>query len=112
LPPIKVENIETSYSKPTGEFRVFQIITGDLAQEMVEGFSTGAAYFEVMFQKQDQLLAKQDQMLSKQDEMLTKQDGTLNEIRGIRQDLRSLLDERLARIERDIAEIKARIGLS
>ncbi len=125
-PPIKVEHIETSYSKPTGEFKVFQIITGDLAQEMVEGFSTGAAYFEVMFQKQDQMLskqdqllakqdqmlAKQDQMLSKQDEMLAKQDETLGEIRGLRQDLRSLLDERLARIERDIAEIKARLGLS
>ncbi len=35
---------------------------------------------------------------------------TIEEVRGMRQDLRALLDERLARLERDIAEIKARLG--
>ncbi|MEM0481623.1 MAG: hypothetical protein QXM16_01890 [Nitrososphaerota archaeon] len=37
---------------------------------------------------------------------------TVGEVRGLRQDLRALLDERLARLERDIAEIKARLGIS
>jgi hypothetical protein len=35
----------------------------------------------------------------------------LNEVKGLRKDLQTILDERLARMERDIAEIKAKIGL-
>ncbi|MEM4411169.1 MAG: acylphosphatase [Candidatus Caldarchaeum sp.] len=36
---------------------------------------------------------------------------TLNEVKELRKDLKTILDERLARMERDIAEIKARLGL-
>ncbi|MEM2334684.1 MAG: acylphosphatase [Candidatus Caldarchaeum sp.] len=76
-PPIKVEDITVSYATPTGEFKTFKIITADLAEEMVEGFSTGAAYFEIMFSKQDQALSKLDQILSKQDQMIERQDRML-----------------------------------
>jgi len=131
-PPIEVESVEVRYDKPTGEFKTFRIVTGDMTEEMVEGFSTGAAYFGVMFQKQDQTLSKQDQMLQKQDQMLQKQDQmlerqdqmlqrqdqmlhiqgeTLQEIKGMRSDLKVLLDERLAMMERDIAEIRAKMGM-
>ncbi len=37
---------------------------------------------------------------------------TLSEVKELRKDLRAILDERLSRMERDIAEIKARLGLS
>jgi len=124
-PPIEVESVEVRYDKPTGEFKTFRIVTGDMTEEMVEGFSTGAAYFGVMFQKQDQTLSKQDQMLQKQDQMLERQDQmlqrqdqmlhiqgeTLQEIKGMRSDLKVLLDERLAMMERDIAEIRAKMGM-
>ncbi len=96
-PPMGVESAEIRYSGATGEFKSFSVVAGDLSQEMVEGFSTGAAYFEVMFQKQDQLLQKQDE--------------TLAEIKGLRLDLKTMLDERLAKMERDIAEVRARLGL-
>ncbi|MEM1947070.1 MAG: acylphosphatase [Candidatus Caldarchaeum sp.] len=76
-PPIKVEDITVSYATPTGEFKTFKIITADLAEEMVEGFSTGAAYFEIMFSKQDQALSKLDQILNKQDQMIERQDRML-----------------------------------
>jgi acylphosphatase len=36
----------------------------------------------------------------------------LGEVKGLRKDLQTILDERLARMERDIAEIKAKIGLT
>lgn len=36
---------------------------------------------------------------------------TLNEVKELRRDLKAYLDERLVKIEKDIAEIKARLGL-
>jgi hypothetical protein len=35
----------------------------------------------------------------------------LEEVRELRRDLKTTLDERLTRMEKDIAEIKAKIGL-
>jgi acylphosphatase len=75
--PILVESIDVSYEEPTGEFKAFKIITGSLEDEMVEGFSTGAMYFNIVISKQDQMLEKQDLMLQKQDLMLQKQDQML-----------------------------------
>ena len=46
------------------------------------------------------------------DESLRLGRETLNEIKELRKDLKAIPDERLARMERDIAKIKARLGLS
>jgi hypothetical protein len=117
-PPIHVASIRVRREAPTGAFTSFQIATGKLADEMIEGFATGAAYFGVSFEKQDKMLAKQDEMLAKQDGMLTrqdqmlsKQDVTIREMRGLRRDLRSVSEERFTRLEGEIREIKARIGM-
>jgi len=75
--PILVESIDVSYEEPTGEFKAFKIITGSLEDEMVEGFSTGAMYFNIVINKQDLMLEKQDQTLAKLDLMLEKQDRML-----------------------------------
>ncbi|MDW8360289.1 MAG: acylphosphatase [Candidatus Caldarchaeum sp.] len=124
--PIHVAKTSASYSSATGEFKTFKIVAGNLTEEMVEGFATGAAYFEVMFAKQDLTLSKQDQMLEKQDKMLEKQelmlrkqdimiekqDELLAEVRGVRNDLRTLLEQRISKIEKDIETIKSKIGLT
>lgn len=44
--PIKVANIKVSYSPSQKEFALFKIKTGDLAQEMIEGFGTGKRYLQ------------------------------------------------------------------
>lgn len=118
-PPISVAEVSVEYHPPTGEFKAFTIKTGSLEEEMVEGFSTGAAYFEVMFAKQDQMLAKQDQMLAKQDQMLEKQDAMLakqdelvKELREFRLDFREYMNRRFEKLEREIALIKEKIGLA
>jgi len=77
-PPINVEKVSPEFSDATGEFVGFKIVSGSLEEEMIEGFSTGAAYFEVMFGKQDQALKKQDQTLEKQDQALGKMDQMLD----------------------------------
>jgi acylphosphatase len=51
---------------------------------------------------------KQDKMLEKLEETKTE---IVGEIRELRWDLKSYLDEKLARIESDVAHIKAKIGL-
>jgi acylphosphatase len=43
-PPIFVGSVEHSFAGATGEFNAFKIVTGRLEEEVVEGFSTGAAY--------------------------------------------------------------------
>ena len=57
---------------------------------------------------------KQDtsKMLEKQDKMLEKQDETLDEIKALRGDLKSYLEMRFEKIEREIAIIKKKIGIS
>ncbi len=50
-------------------------------------------------------------MLEKQDLMLQKQDEIIEEIRALRFDLKAWMNERFSKIEKEIAEIKARIGM-
>ena len=50
-------------------------------------------------------------MLEKQDQMLEKQDDTIEEISSLRGDLRSYMENKFGKIEYEIAEIKAKIGM-
>jgi len=79
--------------------------------------------------KQDSMLEKQDTALGKQDSMLGKQDETIgairevsektdqskedivSEIKGLRGDLKTYMEERFGRIEQEIVEIKAKVGM-
>ena len=83
----------------------------------------------MMLEKQDSMLEKQDAALGKQDSMLGKQDETIgairevsekidqskedivSEIKGLRGDLKSYMEERFGRIEQEIVEIKAKVGM-
>ncbi len=95
--------MDVSYKEPTGEFKTFKIITGSLEDEMVEGFSTGAMYFNIVINKQDQMLQKQDLMLNKQDQTLANLDdlkvSIVGEIHALRDDIKAILDKRLSKIE-------------
>ncbi len=51
-------------------------------------------------------------MLEMQEKILGKQDETIKEIRALREDLKAWVEERFSKIEKEIAEIKARIGMS
>ncbi len=74
----------------------------------VEQLSKGIPAILSIDRKQDRMLEKQDQMLEKQDQTRTE---ISSEIRELRRDLRSYLDEKLLKIENDIFQIKAKIGL-
>lgn len=102
-------------------------------KDLIELTRQGVGYQEKMLEKMDQMLGKQDQMLGKQDQMLGKQDQLLEkldtmeinivdklenaqesivrEIRDLRSDMKPHLEDRLLRIETDVNQIKARMGL-
>ena len=89
--PIAVTECNVTWQKATGEFKKFEIIRGDIQEEIFERIdSTVIIMHETldiskktyqlqtkMLDKQDQMLDKQDQMLDKQDQMLGKQDQML-----------------------------------
>ncbi len=95
------EEYEGKVMSVEGFYRLFSL------QQLVKIVNAGVK----MLDKQDMMLEKQDKMLEKQDEMLKKQDEMIEEIRALRQDLKAWMEERFSRIEREIAEIKARIGM-
>ncbi len=119
---INVTNIEKEYSHATGEYEDFYKLVGE--GETDERLDTAADLLKELIGVTkngfDRLEKKQDTMIEKLDdtrrEIVDKLDDTgkeiVSEIREMRGDLRSYLDRRLLKIEDDITEIKAKIGLS
>ena len=131
---IDVSGIETEHSTATGEYDGFakMVDSGetdarldsavDHLKVLVDLTRQGLGKQDQMLSLQDQMLGKQDQMLGLQDQMLKKQDDLVDkmdetkneivgEIRELRCDLKSILEDRLSRIESDVAQIKAKVGL-
>jgi acylphosphatase len=130
---INVVETSVKYEEPTGEFKVFKILYGDVPEELGDRFGAALLYLGATNQKIDagfkMLGEKQDQMLEKQDQMLEKQDKTIDaivgvskkidpskeeivtEISSLRDDLRSYMEYKFARIEHEVEAIKAKIGM-
>ena len=103
--------------------------TVQLGEKSVEFSEESVRIGHAMLEKQDSVLEKQDSMLEKQDSMLEKQDESIGEIRNVsekidrgkedivaeisslREDLRSYMENKFAGIEREITEIKVKIGM-
>ncbi|HOJ95976.1 MAG TPA: acylphosphatase [Methanospirillum sp.] len=121
--PINVESIEIREEPYTGEFRTFNIIRGDMGEEMAERMDTAIQHLSLIgkysktaannsktliemmqtsLQKQDQMLEKQDMMIDKQDQMLEKQDMMIDkqdQMLGKQDDLISLQHETVDEIK-------------
>ena len=124
--PIRVENIDVVYKKPTGEYKTFAIIREeDLTTATYERMDTAVRYMREMnsnlSQKIDGLgdnLGSKidglgDNLGSKIDGLGDKIDQSrteiTSEIRSSREDFKSHIDERISIIEHDIAQIKAKV---
>ena len=108
--PVVVDDIQVSHQEATGEFKRFEVITGDLRTELMEGFGAGHMLFERSFQKQDEMLGHQQEMLNKQDQtiatiqgysekMLNKQDQTIATIQGYSEKMLDKQDQTIATIQ-------------
>ncbi|MEM0382473.1 MAG: acylphosphatase [Nitrososphaerota archaeon] len=115
-PPAVVREIVVEEVRPRPRLKAFQIMYGRLADELQEGFGAMQAIFtdyrgEFRDFRQEFREFRQE-FRDFRDVSLKLSGEILGEVRGLRSDLKTMLDERLARLERDIAEIKARLGLS
>lgn len=101
-PPIKVESIQTKYSKPTGEFKYFKIKYGKLAEEMAEGFSTGLKYMNLSKAETKQGFQKlgaetKEGFQTLQTEMKDGFQTVVGEIKGMREDMNRNFQEMSAK---------------
>ena len=130
-----IDVVETSvkYEEPTGEFKVFKIKYGEVAEELGDRMGAALLYLGATNQKIDagraenkqgfgMLAGKMDMMLDKQDETIggigevsEKIEGAkediVTEIGSLREDLRSYMENKFAIIEHEIEGIKAKIGI-
>lgn len=129
-PPALVRDLSVKERRPRKGLKSFRVIYGRLADELQEGFGAMQSVFmnywgefrdfrqEFRDFRQEYQDFRQEFREFRQefrdfrDASLRLSEQTLEEVRAMRQDLKAILDERLARIEKDIAEIKARLGLA
>ena len=119
--PIAVKSFNIKWQEATGEFTGFEIIRGDIQEEIFERIDYAGTIMhqtlensEMSLKKQDQMLEKQDQMLEKQDQMLQIGIETKEEIVGLRRDTGKYLDDEFKEIKKELATIKgalARAGI-
>jgi acylphosphatase len=76
--PVDVEEIKFDFSEPSGEFEIFEVKRGDVADELGERLNVARLEMTRMVEKQDGGLLRQDSMLEKQDGMLSRQDSMLD----------------------------------
>jgi acylphosphatase len=58
--PVDVEHLDVKFEEPTGEFDYFEIIRGDMAEELGERLDLAGAKMTIMTQKQDVMIEKLD----------------------------------------------------
>jgi len=126
--PIAVKSFTIRWEEATGEYATFEIVRGEIQEEIFERMDYAGNVLHSMDMKLDQglqlqhtMLDKQDQMLDKQGQMLDKQDQTLQiaretkeEIVGLRSDTKKHLDDEFAEIRKELVSIKdalARAGI-
>ena len=103
----------------------FTMVAGKIdegREENKQGFGMLAGKMDMMLEKQDTMLEKQDQMLGKQDDTIAGirevsekidrgKEDIVTEISSLREDLRSYMENKFAKIEYEIAGIKAKVGM-
>ncbi len=105
--PIAVKSFNIRWEEATGDYAAFEIIRGDLQEEIFERIDYAGNVLQSMDTKLDQMLDKQDQTLQVARE-------TKEEIAGLRSDTRKHLDDEFVEIRKDLVSIKealARAGI-
>ncbi len=105
--PIAVKSFSIKWQDATGEFPGFEIIRGELQEELFERVDlAGAIMYEV--------LENSKLSLEKQDQMLQIGIETKEEITGLRKDTGKYLNDEFAEIKKELTAIKgalARAGI-
>jgi acylphosphatase len=109
-----VESLELAklyFTKLITEFRDYREEFRDYRQEFRDYRQEFRDYRQEFRDFREESLNISKETLSTSKETLGISKEILGEVKGLRKDLQTILDERLTRMEKDIAEIKAKIGL-
>ena len=112
--PIVVKSFTIRWEEATGEYADFEIIRGEIQEEIFERMDYAGNVLHSMDMKFDRMLDKQDRMLNKQDEMLQLGRETKEEIAGLRSDTKKHLEDEYAEMRKELVSIKdalARAGI-
>jgi len=104
--PVDVEEIKFDFSEPSGEFEIFEVKRGDIADELGERLDVARLEMTRMVEKQDGMLSRQDMMLEKQDAMLDMQRETINTIKIEGEKTRDVISIHVAN---DLADLRREI---
>ncbi|WP_292395809.1 acylphosphatase [Methanoculleus sp. UBA303] len=111
--PIAVKSFTIRWEEATGEYATFEIVRGEIQDEIFERMDYAGNVLHSMDMKLDQglqlqhtMLDKQDQMLNKQDEMLQLGRETKEEIAGLRSDTKKHLEDEFAEMRKELVSIK------
>ena len=78
---VDVEEIKFDFSDSSGDFEIFEVKRGDIADELGERLDVARLEMTKMVEKQDGMLSRTDSMLEKQDRMLDFQRETIDIIK-------------------------------
>jgi acylphosphatase len=95
-----------------GEFRDYRQEFRDFRQEFRDFVGEFRDYRQEFRDFRQEFRDFRGEFREFRDESLKISREILDEVKGLRKDLQTILEERLARMEKDIAEIKAKIGLT
>ncbi len=99
-PPIDVERLDVVYGAATGEYEHFNLVPGDLPEEIVEGFGTGLKYINLSREETKQgfrgveqgITAMHGDMNKHFDEMAKRYDSISSELLRTREELTRAVD--------------------
>ncbi|NLM30834.1 MAG: acylphosphatase [Methanomicrobiales archaeon] len=105
--PIEVKSFVINWEKATGKYSSFEIVRGDIQEEIFERIDYAGNAMHSMNMKLDQMLDKQDQTLQ-----ITR--DIKEEVVGLRSDTKKHLDDEFGDIRKELISIKealARAGI-
>ncbi|MCK5217805.1 MAG: acylphosphatase [Methanosarcinales archaeon] len=123
--PVIVEHMDVKFEDATGEFEYFEIIRGDMTEELGERLDMANAKLTLMIGKQGVMIEKQDVMIEKQDVLIEKVEDNTSILNNFKNETNNNLDkltnimikhdvdaqERIATLTAEISQIKERLSL-
>jgi acylphosphatase len=116
--PVIVEHMNVKFEDATGEFEYFEIIRGDMTEELGERLDMANAKLTLMIGKQDVMIEKQDVLIEKVEDNTSILNNFKNETNNNLDKLTNITikhdvdaQERIATLTAEISQIKERLSL-
>jgi acylphosphatase len=116
--PVIVEHMNVKFEDATGEFEYFEIIRGDMTEELGERLDMANAKLTLMIGKQDVMIEKQDVLIEKVEDNTSILNNFKNETNNNLDKLTNITikhdvdaHKRIATLTAEISQIKERLSL-